>query len=350
MTLPPRAAKKTTDIIVVNALPQTLDHYQGEFETIVRSMPGVWISRVITERGDGQQSAASKMYAAVNILVSRLLLYSGGPHQTFIVVWPLFGYLDVLTWIRLARRSPIVMIIHDPLPLREQIGYSTLSAKMFKLVSRLKNIHILTHTTNAQQALLGATGVLASVAPHPMYAQTKKLRVTEKESSRKVVRILGQYKETRSLHPVRQIAETLGEDNYRLEILGRGWPDQNGWVVVDRFLSATDFDNSIRTADCVVIPYSRFYQSGVAVRCLESLVPIVGPRHPHLEELYGKEWPGLVDGEDNWAEAILNVTSPELSQNIEDLRGAAFEGSITRWQRFLKSKLNNLNAAGADQR
>lgn len=338
--------KPNFEIVLVNALPQTLDHYQKEFATIVGSIPGFRVSAVITEKGDGQASAFSKLYAALKIVARRLLFYSGDADRTFIVMWPLFGYLDVLTWIRLARKSTVMIIVHDPVPLRAQIGYSSLSAKIFKYVSTFNNIHILAHTKNAQEALLAATGVTASVASHPLHAHSGRNNIVQEANScNTVVRILGQYKETRSLDPIIAIAEGLQGTGFHLEIRGRGWAPQEGWVVVDRFLSATDFDHSIGTADCVVIPYSRFYQSGVAVRCLESLVPIVGPRHPHLEELYGKNWPGLVDERTNWVEAILNVTAAGFSENMQELLNRAFGDATATWQELLNAKRTNLDIA-----
>lgn len=332
----PSRAERNSQIILVNALPQTLDHYQKELETILGLVPGCRVDEVITEKGDGHTSVFSKLRAASTIVARRLFWYSGRADRTFIVIWPLFGYLDILTWIRLARKSHVMIIIHDPVPLRAQIGYSSLSVKILKIVSALKTVHVIAHTQNAQQALFAATGVSASVAPHPLRAQDEKQRaVLEFPSRKKVVRVLGQYKETRSLDPLRAIAEGLPKTDFHLEISGRGWDPQDGWVVADRFLSATDFDQSIATADCVVIPYNRFYQSGVAVRSLESLVPIVGPRHPHLEELYGKDWPGLVDDRTNWVEAILNVTAPGFSENMRELLRTAVRDATAGWLAML---------------
>ena len=331
--------ERNSQIVLVNALPQTLDHYQQEFETVVGLIPGFRVSEVITEKGDGQASLFSKLYAAINILAKRSLSYSGSADRMFIVMWPLFGYLDVLTWIRLARKSPVIVIIHDPVPLRAQIGYSSFSAKILKMVSTLNNIHVLAHTQNAQEALLVATGVSASVAPHPLGARAEKNSTVQAPGNCKTtVRILGQYKEARSLDPIRAIAEGLHKNAFHLEIRGRGWTPQEGWTVVDRFLTAVDFDNSIRTADCVVIPYSRFYQSGVAVRCLEALVPIVGPRHPHLEELYGINWPGLVDEKTTWAEAVLNVTGRGYEKELQRLLDSAVENVSGSWKKLLNSK------------
>lgn len=342
----PSYVERNSEIVLVNALPQTLDHYQKELEAVVSLIPGFRVSAVISEKGDGHASVFSKLYTALELVARRLLFYSGDADRTYIVMWPLFGYLDVLTWIRLARKSPVIFIVHDPVPLRAQIGYSSLSAKIFKLVSTFKNIHVLAHTKNAQEALLAATGVTASVASHPLHAHAKKSDTAQRTDSRKtVVRILGQYKETRSLDPINAIAQGLQGTEFLLEIRGRGWAPQDGWVVVDRFLTATDFDHSIGTADCVVIPYSRFYQSGVAVRCLESLVPIVGPRHPHLEELYGKDWPGLVDKRTNWVQAISNVTAAGSLENMQEILNRAIGDATATWQALLNAERANLDVA-----
>ena len=74
----------------------------------------------------------------------------------------------------------------------------------------------------------------------------------------------------------------------------------------------------------MLIPYSHFYQSGVAVRALELGVPVIGPRHPFLIDLLGPDSPGFVDAGNpaRWADAIVRASArvPELQERALLLR------------------------------
>jgi glycosyltransferase involved in cell wall biosynthesis len=107
------------------------------------------------------------------------------------------------------------------------------------------------------------------------------------------------------------LAPLLRDRGFRLLVVGRGWPDIAGWEVDNRFLPETELDQRIRDSAAVLIPYSHFYQSGIAVRALELGVPVVGPRHPFLSDLFGDQWPGLISvgqGTTAWADGIAMVT------------------------------------------
>ncbi|WP_210494634.1 hypothetical protein [Patulibacter sp. SYSU D01012] len=87
-------------------------------------------------------------------------------------------------------------------------------------------------------------------------------------------------------------------------------------------MSEDELTQSLRASNVVLIPYSRYYQSGIAIRALEEGTPVVGRRHTFLESLLGAAYPGLVDSEstDEWLAAIERVVSRAHSV---DLRGRA---------------------------
>ncbi|WP_396668819.1 hypothetical protein [Microbacterium sp. R86528] len=102
---------------------------------------------------------------------------------------------------------------------------------------------------------------------------------------------------------MRSIA-ALPLENVRYEAIGRGWPPIEGWNVRDEFVSESELDVLIDTADCIVIPYRRFYQSGIAIRALESCTPIVGPTNTSLDPLLGKTSRLLVAPGQPWTSAV----------------------------------------------
>ncbi|WP_307092913.1 hypothetical protein [Arthrobacter sp. B2I5] len=125
------------------------------------------------------------------------------------------------------------------------------------------------------------------------------------------IRVLGQYKPDRDVALLEELASRL-RSNCNLEIVGRGWPNVKGWTVDARFVSEDELDGLISRSDAIIIPYKRFYQSGIAIRALEQAVPIVGRAGTSLRDLYGPDSRLLVteSGEqrdtpiDGWLSAI----------------------------------------------
>jgi hypothetical protein len=303
-------ATSSSRVVIVNCLPATLGHYQHELLSV---LDGASPNRqVILRREVADQigSTRSKIIRAGAIVWNRLTGYLNSNADIIVVVWPLFGFLDIITWSLAARKNHVIIIYHDPRPLRRQVGTSRMYSLLFRQLSRIFGVEALCHTYAAKEALFDATGVSALVAPHPILApDAERLQTAQErqiENGTATVIVLGQYKPARSLQPLIEIAQ-LSSANYRLQIFGRGWPDIPGWEVVDSFLSEQDFTEQLMRSTCVVIPYSRFFQSGVAVRCAEAGVPVVAPRHEHIMQIYGERWPGLVDENRNWISSVENI-------------------------------------------
>jgi hypothetical protein len=120
--------------------------------------------------------------------------------------------------------------------------------------------------------------------------------------------VIGQYKPDRDLELLRHVGNDLHEEA-DLRIVGRGWPDLRYWNVKDEFLSEAEFCEEIASASVVLIPYRRFFQSGVAVRCVEMGVPFIGPKGSSLDELVGVDSVMVQDIDDRnaWVRAIREV-------------------------------------------
>jgi glycosyltransferase involved in cell wall biosynthesis len=147
---------------------------------------------------------------------------------------------------------------------------------------------------------------------HPMLPPVEEdCKENDGDQGSPVVRVLGQFKRDRDLGALVALAEELGPD-VQLEIVGRGWPELEGWKVDSRFVSEAELDELMRTSSAVVIPYVRFYQSGIAIRALESNTPIVGRAETSLADLYGRNSRLLVTedpatgvvNEHSWVEAV----------------------------------------------
>ncbi|MDF0530656.1 hypothetical protein P0W64_13850 [Tsukamurella sp. 8F] len=291
-------------IVLINPLDDTLRHFETE---LMESLAAAGYHDVEWDRGpqaEGRNNTWSKLAVAARTVAHRLRLAWTTTNKTVLVVWPIFGYFDILTTALLTRRNRVFTIVHDPTPLRESYGYSPWARRAFAATVRRTRTEIIYHTETARAAGVKATGVNGLVLPHPI-RQDGPESIGTNRTTPPIVRVVGQNKRTRSLSALTRIANDL-RDEAVLDIHGRGWPDMDGWNVSDRFIPEDRFDQIVREAACIVIPYDEFYQSGVAVRCLEAGVPVVGPRHEHIAELYGHDWPGLVD-DDDWSGAIRRV-------------------------------------------
>jgi hypothetical protein len=278
-----------TEIELFNPLPATLTHYEQALSHALRDVAGVRVTRVGIERHEG--SFAGRL---VRQLVTRLV--AGRRHGTpLVVLWPSFGLWDPLSWSLATRRRRVLVVIHDPEPLRLQHGYGRVARRVAGLARR-GSVTVVAHSAPAQEALR-ERGWDAVRLPIPLLP-------TGPMASREggCVLVLGQHKPTRSLAVLTELSEAAELAGKR-EVWGRGWPEVAGWDVHNVFLSEAEFREVLCRAQCLVLPYTKFFQSEVTLRALEAGVPVAAARHSFLEELLGPDWPGFV-GVDGWAPAV----------------------------------------------
>jgi hypothetical protein len=267
----------------------------------------------------GGAGPAAKATAAARSLAAHRRIAKDAGDGKVLVLWPAFGHLEPLTWPSSDAR--ISVVVHDPAPLRRQHGLGTTAARVgARAAGRVETIVL---SEPAQDVLdrvgWGATTRLPipTLAPRPVTP-----------ADREGVAVLGQFKPARDLEALRALAG-IRPDGHRLVIAGRGWPQVDGWERDDRFLPEDEFQGLFDTSAAVIIPYRGFFQSGVAVRALEAHTPVVAPRHPMVEELLGKDWPGLVDHPDDWRAALdraLQVPTDEVARRHALHWDAAVEG------------------------
>jgi hypothetical protein len=321
-------------VLVINPLKHTLAHYEGELlETLNHSGHNA-VEIADTVPGDGVRGPLHRVAVAARTVRERMRMARSVSGQIVIVVWPLFGYLEPLTLMRLARHNTVYIVVHDPSPLRRSYGQSPWARWLFKVVVHHRRFRVLYHTEHAQRVGARDSGVKGVVVPHPMRLVPSRTDEPHgRTASRPVVRVLGQYKHTRSLTALITIADQAA-GLCELEIHGRGWPDVRGWTVMDRFVPEHEFAALVESSDCVVIPYDLFFQSGVAVRCLEAGVPVVAPRHEHIAQLYGDDWSGTVRDVSDWYDALVRALAVDAAE-IRSRRLCVAQGIRSAWQELL---------------
>jgi hypothetical protein len=313
-------------LIILNPLGVALSHYT---DALMHQLADAGIETELFSVIEPSQSGKSRLQWLADY---SSMLYSAGRRtrkrysaEHVLITWPVLGFLDLLMVKVLCGNSGVI-VYHDPQPLVRSVGSSQLVASLVRLVR--KRPGTLVHSNEAAHAmnLVGLTDGLTLV-PHPMlppaHAGEALAPVNGGTSKKPRVRVLGQYKADRDIDLLTSLSDRLGK-NYDLDIVGRGWPSVPGWNVDARFVPEDELDELIATSDAIVIPYKRFYQSGIAIRALEHAVPIVGRVDTSLGDLYGPQSRLLVTVKDEvpgqnvgaWVSAIEYATGQGRTETV----------------------------------
>ncbi len=312
-------------VALVNPLGAGLAHYTESLEHVLRTCG------VASYRADVLEPSSAG-YGKVRWLCDymyrvRRRISEDSP-DAVVAAWPAVGYWDLAILTVLGRRRPVYLIMHDPQPLVYARGYGRLAKA---LARRVRKGAIVAHSSDAVNVLVDdARMPRVFEALHPMLAPKQAPTST---AARRSVRVLGQYKADRDTAALSQLAADAPSD-WQLEIVGRGWPPIDGWQITSEFVPEAEFDRLIRTSDAVVIPYSRFYQSGVAIRALEWGVPVVGPYESSLTIALGNDCRWLVrDGD--WYRAVAAAVGEDRA-HVVARASHLYDRVIADWTKLLK--------------
>lgn len=318
----------TTTVRLLNPLPRALAHYQS---ALVSCVQGVGSEVTIGECVDISltDAGARRLPTTAKAIAERISYRDDSAYDHVIVLWPAFGYLDPILWSNSSRTS---IVFHDPAPLRRQFGLSPLSSWVAARIQNRRSPQILAHSSAARDEICRRGLAVGAVLPLPMTPPVPSWRPTDQ------VTVLGQFKRARDLPVLEKLGGLLRQRGLRPVICGRGWPRLAGWEVHSRFLSEDEFQEQIQRSVAVVVPYTRVFQSDVAVRAAELGVPVVAPRSSNVPELFGEDWEGLVERyspAEAWLSAVRDVG--DLSHEIVSQRVWSAHRRITDcWADWLK--------------
>lgn len=280
---------------IVNPLPVALRHYAQALQEHLGAH-----ADMVTISAEKPTDARPLWRLGATVRLLRLAL----ERRALVIIWPSFG-IGELAICRVAR-GPRLVIIHDPVPLRRQIGYGKVGRILGRWGSTGRQVVVATHTQLAARELDGLGVTCDLVLPHPVMRRPRGPRVTRRRAP--TVLVAGQCKTARDLELLQSLPAKL-PSHWQLRICGRGWPSLDGWTVDARFLDEAELDSEMLGADAVLLPYSYYFQSGIATRASELGVPVVARRHEFVEQLFGRDWPGLVEDDDldNWARVLTEV-------------------------------------------
>jgi len=306
-------AKEPEGVVIVNPLGGALAHYSHALQQHLGAAGIPACVRALDEPSVSGQHRLTWLLEYVKLLGSEGWYRRGrSVPPRILLTWPVLGFWDLFLVKVLCGNSSWV-VYHDPNPLVRSVGSGrAASALMGRMKGRPAT---LVHSQAAAEAMRvrGFTKGL-TVVPHPVLPHSSERPLVEAvhrgPGRRPRVRVLGQYKRDRDLDLLVALASRLGS-SYDFEIIGRGWPQVEGWRVDSRFVPEEELDQLVADSTVIVIPYKRFFQSGIAIRALEQAVPVVGRSETSLRDLFGPESPLLVSGNsgsasdvDAWSKAI----------------------------------------------
>ncbi|MDR6169990.1 hypothetical protein [Curtobacterium sp. SORGH_AS_0776] len=298
------------DVIVVNTLGGALHHYaHGLAATLSASGARVSVTDVHEPSVAGGSGVDWVRRYLLALWAARRDGRRGGARV--IVTWPVLGHLDrVIMRVVLGRRAEAALVVHDPHPLVRARGYGVVARRIGSLA---RGVRLIVHSRTAATALRDdCPGTEPELLPHPVAPRPVPVTVST-PGDRPVVRVLGQFKPDRDLALLAGIGQEIGH-SHRLEIVGRRWPEVDGWSVTDAFVDEDRLDELLATADAVVVPYKRFFQSGIAIRSLEVGTPAVGPAGSSIADLYPDDR-YLGDGSvSSWCDAISSASAAERDE------------------------------------
>lgn len=319
-------------VILVNPLGATLRHYAMEARQVLGRSDISTDCIQFYEPSASGRDRLSWLLDYVSALRMARRLGASMQASSLIVCWPVLGMLDAAI-VRIMARTGI-LVVHDPKPLVRAVGYGRLSILLANAVA--KQIHFVTHSRHAQQLLAQLMGLSidrVEMVPHPI--ATLADRPTSASTTR--ISVLGQYKPDRDTTLLKSIASTC-DRSWQLQVIGRGWPQIEGWDVDARFVTEAEFDEQLRKSAVVLIPYRRFYQSGVAIRALEAGTAVVGPRASVLSDVLGPSSPWLADDDpQSWIDAIeAAVTSAD--EEVVRVRELYTSRAVSAWAKIARKE------------
>lgn len=330
-------------IVLINPLGAALAHYTNALAEMLRASGSDVELQSINEPSVAGSSRWRWLFDYLRLLSNASQRRPGYRTSQTLVTWPVAGFLDLAVAKLICGRSTAI-VYHDPKPLVRSIGSGRLIARMISAIP--DRPRIIVHSLAAAEAMREfGLGQSLEVLAHPMLRPNGRNGTGgHAQKARPVVRVLGQFKQDRDFDALKAIATEL--DDCALEIVGRGWPTVAGWSVDARFVSEQEMDDLVRSSDVIVIPYKRFYQSGIAIRALEAGTPIVGRAASSLADMYGADSSLLVPESHNaestepdlWTSAVRHA----IRNGAPEAQAAAtkfFEAAVSDWRTWISESV-----------
>ena len=315
-------------VAILNPLGAALRHYTRALESELQMASAAVMVDSILE-------PSSAPYGRIGWLVRfylHIALLRTTRPERIIVTWPPLGMIDVLL-LRAIGGPYAYIVVHDPIPLVRAIGYNRVVGRSLRLVPSAQTI---VHSQPAADALKDLTGITPDMLRHPMIWTADSQACVSSPNPVPTVLVFGQFKPDRDTQLLSALGKRLA-GRYGLKIVGRGWQQMENWAVTDCFIPEPEVEQLLLSATVVLIPYTRYFQSGVATRCVELGVPVVGSRTQSLEDLLGIDSGLLVknpESVDDWVRSIEHACLYGV-RAIRERSAYLKKDNSSQWRRWL---------------
>ena len=298
------------NISLANPLPLALSHYVAQVRQTAERV-GIPTTEVNAVRGvEGLRGPGGKVVAFWRAITNPERALREATSGKIMQLWPSLGYWDSLLW-RTIDPAPYI-VFHDPIALRPQFGYGRMAKYVASLAWSGSTATIIAHGSSARD-------VLESIYVHNPIIQVLHPIVTQQRFHEKaasgVVLVAGQNKSARNLTLLESLGPAIRSIGLEPKIVGSGWPKIAGWTVEDRFVPEAEMDRLLGEANLVLVPYSRYFQSGILLRALENGTLAISPRTP-------------------FSTSVLESTSA-LVEHVDDLKSWVYALKASAREDFL---------------
>jgi hypothetical protein len=313
-------------VTLFNPLPIALAHYADEMAQTLSRL-GIDTKRLSPSPSTDARGVSRLRRVAAHM---RAVHTVKGSDSWVLILWPSLGWAEPALWS--SRSGASMIVIHDPVPLRRQYGLGALGRILAQVTLGRTPPRLICHTLDAALSTANQLGLdpPPPVCLHPILTAAAPEGPGAVSASSGTILVAGQHKPTRDMALLSELGPRLRATGYRPRIVGSGWPPVDGWEVRNEFLTETELEREIRGSDGVLIPYHRYWQSGIAIRAVEAGVPTVGVETSFLRTLMGDGYPGFVHSAsepDAWLGAIEAVTARFLDM---DRRRAGYQRKVDR--------------------
>lgn len=308
----PMHSSRPTPVAIANPLAQTFAHFVLELrDTLDRC--NVPYTEMPTRTVEGLVGTKGKLRMLLNALRNDADARHEKDRPT-IQLWPSLGLLEM--HLLASRGAQNYTILHDPVPIRRQVGYGAAARALARSAGSRSSPAVIVHSADAHTA---ASQLLPKSKIVQLRHPIRSAQSAQAKSAQPEILVAGQYKPERNLELLASIGPKLRSKGIKTSIVGRGWSGRlEGWEITDEFVPDTVLDQRIGSAWAVLIPYNRYFQSGIAVRALELGTVSIGARNSFLTDLMGADNPLLAEGPQDTA-GLLNACL-QAAENPPDPR------------------------------
>ncbi|MFJ3322434.1 glycosyltransferase [Curtobacterium sp. NPDC086286] len=299
------------DLLFSDPIPVVQHHYQRQLHDVFASGGGSATQAHWSRPVEGFPGALDKARMLANAVHN--LRRQRAERRPVLQAWPSLGLLETRLWS--SPNGPRYVMLHDPAPLRRQYGHSERSRRWAAAAPAEHRPTVLVSNDHAfaiaRQALPHHR--IESVL-HPMLSTRRHVDKTARPS----ILVAGQYKPARNVELLAALGPRLRARGWETTIVGRGWPEIEGWTVENRFVAEHELEHLLGRSWVHLLTYRQYFQSGVSLRAVEMGTPTVGEDTDFLRGLFGAGHPGLVatDGDaaayERAIEAVIDGEGPSL--------------------------------------